>query len=101
MSNFKLKYEAWQIILVVLYYLQREPETKVYVNMLAKELSKQLDPMYKYINSLEQQGYITTSKKSKYRYITLTEKGFETVYPLCDLITKEIINEYKQGDYFG
>jgi len=100
-KHYNLHYPAWQIVLVVLYRMMIDPNKKIYVNKLARKVNKVLDSMYKYINSLEDKGFISSKKESKYRYITLTAQGTIIAQALNTVITQDVVERYREGEYFG
>ena len=99
-KDYTLHYPAWQIVVVEIYRMQIDPHKTIYVNVIARKINRVLDPVFKYINSLENKGLITTSKKGRCRYVTLTEKGIEIAKALTLIITQEVINKYKEGEHF-
>ena len=101
MKYYTLKYPAWQILIAVLYTMQQKTKDKINVTILAKKVGRLAAQIYKYIDSLEHQGIITTSNESRSRYLDLTDQGKKMAKAFMVVISDKTIKEYSEGVYYG
>ena len=61
----------WTDVLIAVYFLGRAPT----LTQISKEVGILVQQSTHHINALEEKGYVTSVYRSKYRYVSITEKG--------------------------